>query len=116
MRLSAGRGEYKKTKLKIEESQLAQMQKRLDLQVKIRQYYNDLLNLREQIKLQNLNLTNYQQLVKAEEVRFRNGESSLFLITSRENKAIDARQKLIELKAKYFKVIYSLQWSAGLLN
>ncbi|SKB76871.1 TolC family protein [Dyadobacter psychrophilus] len=116
MRLSAGRGEYKKTKLKIEESQLAQMQKRLELQVKIRQYHNDLVNLREQIKLQNLNLGNYLQLVKAEEIRFRNGESSLFLINSRENKAIEARQKLIELKAKYFKAIYGLQWSAGLLN
>jgi outer membrane protein TolC len=116
MRLSAGRGEYKKAKLKIEESQLARMQKRLDLQVKIRQYHNDLTNLKEQIKLQNLNLSNYQQLVRAEEIRFRNGESSLFLINSRENKALEARQKLIDLKTKYFKVAYGLQWSAGLLN
>jgi outer membrane protein TolC len=116
LRLSAGRGEYKKARLKIEESRLAQMQKRLDLQIKIRQYYNELINLKEQIALQNLNLSNYQQLVQAEETRFRNGESSLFLINSRENKALEARQKLVELKTKYFKVAYTLQWSAGLLN
>jgi hypothetical protein len=47
MRLSAGRGEYKKTKLKIEESKLARMQKRVDLQMKVRQYHNHLITLRE---------------------------------------------------------------------
>jgi hypothetical protein len=37
------------------------------------------------------------------------------MINSRENKALEAYEKLIELKTKYFKTIYSLQWSAGLL-
>jgi outer membrane protein TolC len=116
IRLSAGRGEYKKAQLKIQETRLGQMQKQLDLAVKVRQYYNEFSNLREQIGLQNLNYANYQQLVKAEEVRFSNGESSLFLINSRENKALEARQKLVELKTKYLKTAYSLQWSAGLLD
>ncbi|SKB43054.1 hypothetical protein [Dyadobacter psychrophilus] len=54
-------------------------------------------------RLANSNYANYQQLVKAEKMRFSNGESSLFLINSRENKALEARQKLIDLKAKYFQ-------------
>jgi len=116
LRLSAGRGEYKKAQLKIQETRLGQMQKQLDLEVKVRQYYNEFNALRQQISLQNLNYANYQQLVKAEEIRFFNGESSLFLINSRENKALEARQKLIELKTKYFKIAYALQWSAGLLD
>ncbi|WP_439585836.1 TolC family protein [Dyadobacter bucti] len=116
LRLSAGRGEYKKVQLKIQETRLAQRQKQLDLEVKVRQYYNEFNTLRAQISLQNLNYANYQQLVEAEEVRFSNGESSLFLINSRENKALEARQKLIELKTKYFKIAYALQWSAGLLD
>ncbi|WP_031527720.1 TolC family protein [Dyadobacter crusticola] len=115
LRLSAGRGEYKMARLKIEETRLGQMQKQLDLQIKVRQYHNELNVLREQIKLQTLNYANYQQLVQAEETRFGNGESSLFLINSRENKALEARQKLIELKTKYYKTAYALQWSAGLL-
>ena len=51
-----------------------------------------------------------------EEVRFKNGESSLFLINSRENKALESLEKLIENKVKLYKTIFALQWSAGLLN
>ncbi|MEO6282420.1 MAG: TolC family protein [Dyadobacter sp.] len=116
LRLSAGRGEYKMAQLKIQETRLDQTQKQLDLEVKVRQYHNEFNTLREQISLQSLNYANYQQLVKAEELRFSNGESSLFLINSRENKALEARQKLVELKTKYFKTAYALQWSAGLLD
>jgi outer membrane protein TolC len=54
--------------------------------------------------------------LKAEETLFRNGESSLFLINSRENKVLETERKLIELKAKYYKTIYALQWSTGLLR
>jgi outer membrane protein TolC len=61
-------------------------------------------------------LTNFEKLLKAEETLFRNGESSLFLINSRENKVLETERKLIELKAKYYKTIYALQWSTGLLK
>lgn len=116
LRLSQGRGEYKKAKLKIEETQLFQNQKRLAIQIKIKSYYNEFLTLRNQITLQTNNYANYQQLVRAEETKFLNGESSIFLINSRENKALEALEKLIELKTKYYKTIYALQWSAGLLQ
>ena len=82
----------------------------------MKKYFNEFSNLKSQIGLQSRSVTNYEQLVKAEEVRFQNGESSLFLINSRESKALEATQKLIELKTKYYKSIYALQWSAGLLQ
>ena len=66
--------------------------------------------------MQKNNLLNYKQLVKAEETRLINGESNLFLINTRENKMLEAQEKLIELQTKYFKSIYALQWSAGLLQ
>ncbi len=116
LRLSQGRGEYKKAKLKIEETTLDQNQKKLQIALKVRSYYNDFLNLKAQIALQSNNYNNYQALVRAEETKLLNGESSLFLINSRENKALDALEKLVELKTKYYKTIYSLQWSAGLLQ
>jgi hypothetical protein len=40
----------------------------------------------------------------------------MFLINARETKALEAQEKLIELKTKYYKTIYALQWTAGLLN
>lgn len=51
--------------------------------------------------------------MKAEEVKLQNGESSLFLINSRENKALEAFEKLIELKTKFLKTKFALHWSAG---
>jgi outer membrane protein TolC len=116
LRFSQGRGEYKKAKLKIEETTLDQNQKKLQIALKVKSYYNDFLNLKAQIALQGNNYSNYQALVRAEETKLLNGESSLFLVNSRENKALDALEKLVELKTKYYKTIYSLQWSAGLLQ
>ena len=111
-----GRAEYKLSKLKISESTIDQTLKRNQIDIKIKSYYNEYLTLKSQIGLQTNMYENYQLLVKAEETRLLNGESSLFLVNSRENKALEALEKLIDLKTKYFKTIYALQWSAGELK
>ena len=111
-----GRAEYKLAKLKISESTIDQTLKRNQIDIKIKSYYNEYLTLKSQIGLQTNMYENYQLLVKAEETRLLNGESSLFLVNSRENKALEALEKLIDLKTKYFKTIYALQWSAGVLK
>ena len=113
--LSQGRGEFKIAKLKIEETQIAQSQKSLSVELKVKNYYYEFQNIRNQVELQRGILTNFEKLLHAEETLFRNGESSMFLINSRENKVFEAERKLAELKTKYFKTIYALQWSAGLL-
>jgi outer membrane protein TolC len=116
LRFFEGKANYKKAKLKLAETKLDQNQKQLSIQLKIKDYYNTFVTLKKQVALQSNNYANYQRLVTAEETRFFNGESSLFLINSRETKALEALEKLIELKTKYFKTIYALQWSAGLLQ
>ncbi len=116
LRLSQGRGEYRKTKLKITEIQLQQGQKQQEVENKVRIYFNELLAFKNQVALQEKAYKNYQVLQRGEEVRFQAGESSLFLINARENKALEALQKLQELKTKYFKAENNLLWSAGLLN
>ncbi len=115
LRFSNGRGNYKIAKLKIEETKLVQGQKTNAIIVKIKTYYNEFANLKTQLVLQNNSYSNYLKLVSAEETKFFNGESSLFLINSRENKALEALEKLIETKVKLNKTVYALQWSAGLL-
>ncbi len=116
LRFSQGRGAYKEANLKLQETRLDLDQSRLKVQLKVQSYFNEFLNLKNQTSLQSNNFTNYTELVKAEETRFFNGESSMFLINARETKALEAQEKLIELKTKYYKTIYALQWSAGLLN
>jgi outer membrane protein TolC len=113
--LSQGRGEFKIAKLKIEETQIAQSQKLLSVELKVKNYYYEFQNIRNQVQLQRNILTNVEKLLQAEETLFLNGESSMFLINSRENKVFEAERKLAELKTKYFNTIYALQWSAGLL-
>ncbi|MBX7226190.1 MAG: TolC family protein [Chitinophagales bacterium] len=111
-----GRANLEKAKLKIEETTLAQAQKDAQISIKIKSYYNEVLNLKNQIDIQKSMYKNYVQLVKAEETRYQNGESSLFLINTREAKALEAKEKLIDLQTKYMKTYYAIQWSAGLLN
>lgn len=114
--LSEGRGQYRLAKLKLAETKLDLNIKQQQISIKVKQYFNEYVTLKELISLQSSALNNYKNLLSAEETKFYNGESSLFLINSREIKALDAQEKLIELKTKYFKTIYALQWSAGLLK
>lgn len=116
LRFSQGRGEYKKARLKISETKLQQNLKQLQIENKIRSYYNELNTLRQQISLQEKAYQNFMILQRGEETRFQSGESSLFLINSRENKSLEALQKLTELKAKYIRTINYLNWAAGLLR
>jgi outer membrane protein TolC len=116
LRFSEGRAEYQKAKLKIQDESLNQDQKKRSIEIKIKSYYNELTALRKQILTQEATNKNLFALVKAEESRFFNGESSLFLINSRENKALEAMEKLIDLKTKFAKTVYALQGSAGLLG
>ncbi len=115
LRLSQGRGEYRKARLKLEETRIEQQQKTVLVETKIRNLFNELNTLREQSRIQSNALNNFLTLQRAEETRFRTGESSLFLVNARENKALEARQKLVELKVKFLKSIVYLNWSAGKL-
>lgn len=111
-----GRGEYRMAKLKILDNNLQLAFKSRDLQNKIRQYYRETDLYRDQIKTAVAMRDNNAFLLKTEELRLNQGESSLFLINSRQNKLIETDQKIIELRVKYFKSYYSTFWSAGRLR
>jgi outer membrane protein TolC len=116
LRLSQGRGEYRKAKLKIQDTEYELQYKQLQVQNKVKMYRNEVITLLQQVQLQQNALVNYQVLVRGEETRFFNGESSLFLINARETKMLEAMQKLAEVKVKLLKTAAGLRWAAGLLN
>lgn len=109
------RGDVQLANLKIRETELQFEQKSLELSNKVEAYYNELVNLDNQIQLVGEMVTNYQKLVDAERTLFTLGESSLFLVNSREMKFIDAALKQVALQAKYQKAIYGLDWASGRL-
>jgi outer membrane protein TolC len=115
LRLSQGRGDYKMAKLKITETTLQQNAKENGIVNKVKNYYNQLINYKTQVNLLQRNYENYFRLQKGEEVRFFNGESSLFLVNSRETKALETLIKLTEVTIKYNKTAQGLQWAAGQL-
>ncbi len=115
LRSSNGRGEYKMAKLKISETRLQQNQKQTDIVNLVREYFNRLINYQSQVALLQRTYTGVLQLQKGEEIRFFNGESSLFLVNNRENKTQDTMLKLIEAAVKYNKTAAGLQWAAGKL-
>jgi outer membrane protein TolC len=116
LRFREGRGEYKMAKLKIEESNLELKQKRQEVDNKIKDYYNQFSLLQKQLEIAGEAFKNYNSLLRNETLRFTNGESSLFLVNSRENKVLEIEQKTIELQVKLLKAKYSLDWAAGILN
>ena len=53
---------------------------------------------------------------RGEDIRFKVGESSLFLLNTRENKVLESMQKLAELKTKFFKSYRAVGWASGQLR
>lgn len=116
LRLSEGRGGYRQAKLKIKETQYELAVQQQAIENKIRTYYNELLGLQQQVKIYEAAYKNYQLLFRGEDTRFKAGESSLFLLNSRESKQLEAMQKLVELKAKFNKTKKAVFWAAGQLR
>lgn len=115
LRLSQGRGEYKLAKLKIIETGLQQSQKEIEIINKVKNYYNQLVNYKAQVNLLQKTYSSNQRLLTGEETRFFNGESTLFLVNSRENKTLETLLKLTEITIKYNKAAQALQWASGQL-
>jgi len=110
------RGEYTMAKLKLKSQQLENSQQRLEIENKVKSYFSEIVAMQKQVTLFDKNLKNQQLLLVAEETKFSIGESSLFLVNSRENKLLETQQKLAELKTKFFKSMAALQWSTGQLR
>lgn len=107
------RGKLQQTDLKILEADYDLRQKRLSTSNKVMAYYNEWQTAQEQLDLFNQTIANYRRLLDAELQKFSLGESSLFLINSRENKLIDAELKLIKLQATLPKLESAVRWAAG---
>ena len=76
--------------------------------------YNEIRNYENQLRIQQDATNNQTILVRAEQRKFDIGESTLFLINTRESKLIEMRTKVESLKSKYEKALANLAYMAGL--
>ena len=105
------RGDLALTRIKMQENEWQQDLKRQAVANKILAYINELRVLREQVQLSLDAVENYRRLLEGEEIKFRAGESTLFLINAREMTRIGAEIKLLELRSKLFKAEAGLIWA-----
>ena len=110
------RGDLMSVKLKIQQSQLELDYKKNEISNKIKMSQNDIQYSNNQLDIFKNNIKNYEALWVAEKRLFDNGESSLFMINSRENTFINARIKLNDYNYKYNKSVLELFYAKGQLQ
>ncbi len=90
--------------------------KELEISNKVRNIAQQLENTEELLNTQQDIYQNYQRLLDAENEKFKIGESSIFLLNSREQKLISIELKLNKLKATIQKLNWKLDWARGILQ
>ena len=109
------RGNVKLADLKIQDAELEIATKQAGIEIKTNMALNLWGATIEQINLYNQTVKDYYGLLDGERKMFNAGESSLFMVNSRETGYIQAQLKLIELIAKNRKAKLSANFALGLL-
>lgn len=96
------RGSLKLAEFKIQDASLDFDLEYLQLKNKIDAGFQEINSFDDQLSLTDTIVNDYEQLLRAEERKFSFGESSIFLLNTRENSLIDSRLKQIETFTKFF--------------
>jgi len=96
------RGNLKLAKFKVQETQFILAFEKLQLQNKINAQKNELKSYLKQIQIAKSLSDDNDKMLKSEEKLFLFGESSLFLINTRENNLVTAKLSQIALENSYF--------------
>lgn len=97
------RGDLRLAKFKLQDANFERLSTELKIRNKINIAYAEINSLDTQFKMVNNLIDNYTIMLNAEERKFFLGESSLFLVNSREAKLIDAQVKQNEIQIKLLK-------------
>lgn len=107
------RGKIKITDVKIQNTLLDQRLKAQKIGVQLDLLLNNQGQLVDQYDLMTETIDNYRSLLQAENIKFNIGESSVFLLNSRESKLLDSQYKRVTLQKKLLKNKYSYLFYSG---
>lgn len=96
------RGDLKLAKIKLQDAKYEIDNAEIQIKNKVVALYRELDSFENQNVLIDDMVGNYETLLAAEERKFSFGESSLFLINSRENKLIESKLKQVLVQNKFF--------------
>ncbi len=108
--------EYKMSKIISQNNNLELLNKTNDLNFKINTLKQTISILSAQLQNAERSANYSKQLVEAEKLKFENGESSLFMMNTRENKWLESELKLTEYKLKFVKTVLNIIYLNGTLN
>lgn len=111
--LRAERGKLREVKIKQRELEYDMQQSNREIRNSVLTSYNHLNAYSEQLAVQVKSISNQQVLLSGESSKFDLGESTLFLINTRESKLIDMKIKREEMIAGYQKTLAELYYKAG---
>jgi len=111
--LRRARGDYQLANIKIKDAQLGLNLDQLALQNKFLESVNAWNVSYTQLNILNSVVENSLRLLQGEQRKFEAGESSLFLINSRELKWLDSQVKQASQEAKIFKEKAKFEYSLG---
>ncbi len=112
----SGRGQLKLAQLTIQDATLGLENKQALLKMKADQANNEWSITNQQIDIFTKTVNDLERLFQAENTRFFAGESSIFMVNTRETNFISSKVKLIELVSKNQRSLIKTYHSLGLLN
>ena len=114
--LRAERGALKLAKLKIQHAEMDVLNTKAEIDYRITSALNEWNTTIDQTSLYQRTVRDYLGLLEGERDKFSAGESSLFMINSREVAYINAQIKLLELLTKNRKAMLTTEYSLGILD
>jgi outer membrane protein TolC len=110
------RGALSLTQAKMQDTQLDLELKKAEIRFKTEKAMNTWTNSDSQFELFSRTTADYRRLFEAEQQLFDGGESSLFLVNTRENALINAELKLLEIVLKNRMALSELNYVLALFN
>ncbi|PBQ30598.1 hypothetical protein CNR22_02020 [Sphingobacteriaceae bacterium] len=108
--------EYKMARVISQNNSLELLNKTNELNFKYNALEKTLAILAQQLMNAERSVNYSKMLLDAEKVKFQNGESSVFMINTRENKLLETELKLAEYKLKFIKMVITIVYLNGTLD
>lgn len=102
------RAKLKLTKLKVQDTEFSLASEKVNLKNKIEAQQFEIASLERQININNKLVQNYNTMLSGEERLFSLGESSLFLINSRENSLVTSQINALKLENEFYNATVNL--------
>jgi outer membrane protein len=108
------RGKLQQVRIKQRDALYGRQQTSREISNAVQAAYNEVRAIERQIVVQTDAVRNQEILLSAEQRKFDIGETTVFLVQTRETKLIEMRVKLAAMQAKYEKAVASLLYESGI--